>query len=454
MSDAGNDREAVLESVRERVTPDAAERAAMRAVVDEVTERAEDAVADLPVEARICHVGSTARDTWLAGDRDVDVFVCFPPDLDRESLEEYGLGVGEAVLPEGRQEFAEHPYVVGEVEGFEVDLVPCYDVAAATDNRSAVDRTPFHAAYLEDRIDDAIAGEVRLCKQFLTGVGCYGSDLKTRGFSGFLAELLVLEYGDFPALLRAAADWHPPVRLDPADHGTTTFEDPLVVADPTDPDRNVAAVLSATNLARFQHYARDLLTDPRVALFEATDPGPLDIEGIREHVERRGTTPVAVRFEAPDVVDDQLWPQLRTSLDGVADELQRRGFDVLRRVAMAEETGVLLVELAVAERPAVERHEGPPVHVRDHAERFVAAYAGDSDVYGPFVDGDRYVVERERAFTTAVAFLESDALFDVGLGVDVKAALEAGYDVLAGSDLAACADEFGVPLARYFDPTP
>ena len=453
---AGRDEDlaTVLETVRERVTPDADERAAMRAVVDEVTARAEAAVADLPVSARVLQVGSTARNTWLAGDRDVDVFVAFPPDLDRERLEEYGLEVGHAVLPEGRQEFAEHPYVVGEVEGFDVDLVPCYDVGSATDIRSAVDRTPFHTAYLAERIDDALAGEVRLGKQFLTAIGCYGSDLRTRGFSGFLAELLVLEYGSVEALLDAAADWHPPVHLDPEDHGIASFDDPLIVVDPTDPERNVAAVLSAANLARFQHYARDLLAAPRVALFEAEAPDPLDEAAVREHVRRRGTTPVAIRFDAPDVVEDQLWPQLRKSLAGVADELERRGFEVLRRTAMADETGLLLLELSVAERPAIERHEGPPVHVREHARRFFETYADDPAVYGPFVDGDRYVVEREREFRRAVGFLESEVLLDVGLGVHVAAALQDSYEVLAGEEIATCADEFGVEFARYFDPKP
>jgi tRNA nucleotidyltransferase (CCA-adding enzyme) len=451
----GDDLEADLETVRERVTPDAEERERMRAVADSVIAVAEAAVDDLPVEARVVQVGSTARDTWLAGDRDVDVFVCFPPDLERESLGEYGLRVGREVLPGGREEYAEHPYVVGAVEGFEVDLVPCYDVDAAAEMKSSVDRTPFHTAYLADRVDETVAGEVRVLKQFLTAIGCYGSDLRTRGFSGFLTELLVLEFGGFvPLVEAAAADWHPPVRLDPADHGAAEFDDPLVVVDPSDPDRNVAAVLSATTLARFQHYARELLADPRLDLFEAEDTDPIDAAVVRDNVERRGTTPVAVRFDAPDVVDDQLWPQLRKSLGGIADELERRGFEALRTRAFADETALLLVELAVAERPAVERHEGPPVHVREHAERFLEAYADRDDVYGPFVDGDRYVVERDPAFTSAAAFLESDAALDVGLGVHVEAALEAGYEVLVGADLATAADEFGVELAGYFDPAP
>ncbi|WP_247006099.1 CCA tRNA nucleotidyltransferase [Halorientalis litorea] len=445
---------AVVERVRERVTPDPEERDRLRAVTERLTERTAAAVADLPVEADIVLVGSTARGTWLAGDRDVDLFVQFPPDLDRERLEEYGLRIGRAVLPDGREEYAEHPYTVGEFEGFTVDLVPCYDVADATAIQSAVDRTPFHTAYLEDRLDDDLADAVRVCKAFLKGIGVYGSDLKTRGFSGYLTELLVVEYGGFRPLLDAAADWHPPVELDPEAHGETTFETPLVVVDPTDPGRNVAAVCSAANLARFQHYARELLADPREGLFEPDDPAPLDPAAFREAVADRGTTPVAVRFDAPDVVEDQLWPQLRKSLSGVTDELDRRGFDVFRADAFADDHAVVFAELAVTERPRVERHEGPPVHVRDHAEGFCGAYADDDGVYGPFVADDRYVVERERAFSTATEFLDSDALLEVALGAHVETALEDGYEVLVGDETAVLCEEFGPALARYFSPKP
>jgi tRNA nucleotidyltransferase (CCA-adding enzyme) len=454
MSDGSGAVAAVIESVRERVTPDAAERELMREVAEELTTRAERAVAELPVEADVVRVGSTARGTWLAGDRDVDLFVRFPADLPREDLERYGLAVGREVLPDGHEEYAEHPYVKGEYRGFDVDCVPCHDVESAAEIRSAVDRTPFHNAYLRERLDEATTGDVRVAKAFLKAHRAYGANLRTRGFAGYLVELLVLEHGGFEGLVGAAADWHPPVRFDPEDHGTREFDDPLVVVDPTDPERNVAAALSATNLARLQHYSRELLADPRESLFEPREPDPLPAEAVREAVADRGTTPVAVRFDAPDVVDDQLYPQLDRSVSGLCDELERRGFDPLRTDRFAADTAVLLVECAVAERPRIERHEGPPVGVRAHAEGFYGKYEDDPDVYGPFVEGGRYVVERRREFRTPAAFCGADALFDVSLGPHVAAALESGYEVYAGGEVAALAGEFGLELARYFDPVP
>ena len=460
--------DAVTARIRDHVEPDPAEREALDAAVERLVSRVEDAVADLPVETEIVLAGSTARDTWLAGDRDVDLFVCFPPDLDREQLESYGLQIGHEALPESHEEYAEHPYVVGDFDGFQVDLVPCYAVEDATEIQSAVDRTPFHTRYVAERLTPDLVGDVRVCKQFFEAIGVYGSDLRTKGFSGFLVELLVLDHGGFRPLVAAAADWQPPVRFDPEGHGRATFDDPLVVIDPTDPERNVAAVLSAANLARFQHFARELLADPREELFEPAPPDPLTPAGVRDGFEWRGTTPVAIRFAAPDVVEDQLWPQLDRSEAGIADELDRRGFDVFRSDAFAEDGGgendagdadgdggdaVLLFELAVAERPRVERHDGPPVGVREHAERFYEAYADDRASFGPFVSGDRYVVEREREYATATEFLEDDAIFDVALGAHVETALVDGYDLLVDDEVATLADAFGTELARFLDPS-
>jgi len=252
------------------------------------------------------------------------------------------------------------------------------------------------------------------------------------------------------------------MEFDPERHAERTFDDSLVVVDPTDPTRNVAAVLSAANLARFQHYARELLAAPSEELFEPAISEPLDASEIRGHLDRRGGTPVAVVFDAPDLVDDQLWPQLRRSLDGIVRGLNGHGFDVLRSQAMVgadegadPERAALYAELEVAERPAVERHEGPPVAVRKHAASFYESYADDvdPDTYGPFIDGDRYVVEREREFTTVREYLESDAANDVALGAQVEQEF-AERDVLLGDSVATLADEFGRSLREFYEPYP
>jgi tRNA nucleotidyltransferase (CCA-adding enzyme) len=454
MTGGGDELDRVVAAVRERTTPDADERALVERVVDEALDRVQEAAADLPVEADVVHVGSTARNTWLPGNRDVDVFLRVPTDADDAELEAYGLEVGHAALPNGEEVYADHPYVQGSIEGVAVDVVPCYRVDRAADARSPVDRTPFHTEYVQDRLTAELAADVRVAKQFLDAHGVYGSDLRTRGCSGYLTELLVLAHGSVAGLLAAATDWTPPVDYDPADSGRERFDAPLSVVDPTDPDRNVAAVVTAESVARIQHACRDLLADPRDPAFEPHERSPVTREELESRFDRRGTTPVALTGDRPEITDDQLYPQLRSSLDGLGAALDRRGFESLRGTILTDDDRIgLLLELAVAERPAVERHEGPPVHLAAHASSFRQRYAADPDCVGPFIDGDRYVVERPREFTTAAAFLRSDALADVGLGADCRDPLLAG-EVLIGDAVAGLAERFRLQLRNYVDPRP
>ncbi|UPM41860.1 CCA tRNA nucleotidyltransferase [Halocatena salina] len=444
--------DAVTDRVRSRVDPDQTERERLAETAAALTARAEEAVEELPVSADVLQVGSTARNTWISGDRDIDVFVRFSPDLSREQLERYGLRVGWNVLPDGREEFAEHPYVTGERSGFGVDVVPCFAVESASAIQSAVDRTPFHTEYVAARLDPETAGAVRLAKGFLRGIGVYGSDLRTRGFSGYLTELLVLEYSSFRSFIESVAEWTLPVTIDLEGHRERSFDAPLVVIDPTDPERNVAAVCAERNVARLIHHARAFRDDPTVDRFVPDDPEPLSPAEMRTQITRRETTPIAVRFDAPDLVDDQLYPQLDRSLRGLRDELDRRGFDPLRAATFADEHAVLFVECEVTDRPAVERHQGPPVDAVEHASGFYEKYA-DSDAYGPFIDGDRYVVERSRELTSVRSVLE-DRLFSIALGVDIEDALHEDYEILVGARTATLAETFGTEFARYFDPKP
>ena len=450
-----SEHQMVIEQIRDRIDPDSAEREAMQRVMSQLRNRITTEVESLPVSADVVQVGSTARGTWLAGDRDIDIFVRFPTELNREALEEYGLKVGSGVLPSGHEEYAEHPYITGTFEGFEVDLVPCYDVDAGSELQSAVDRTPHHNQYLQTRIDERIAAAVRVLKKFLKGIGAYGSDLRTRGFSGYLTELLVIEYGDFEAVLKAAARWQPPVEIDPEAHGTAAHDDPLIVVDPTDPARNVAAVCSATNISRFQHYARQFLEEPKQTYFESPTEmaAEMDIETVRTHLQRRGTSPMALVFDSPDIVDDQLYPQLRKSVQGIRTALETEGFDVIRTAAFADDQAVLFIELMHRHCPAIERHTGPPITVREHASEFYTAYETDADTYGPFIDGDRYVVERERTWTDAAAFLQSESIFNAGLGAQIEEALADTYTVLVEDEIIALTSEFGESLTQYFEPT-
>ncbi len=162
-------------------------------------------------------VGSGARNTWVSGEHDLDLFIMFPTTLNREELEDEGLCIAKSVAEHaGSYEirYAEHPYVHARFDGCRVDLVPCYRLSSASELKSAVDRTPFHNQYILSKIG-GLEDEVLLLKQFMQCANVYGSELRVCGFSGFLCELLILRYGSFLEVLDAACDWRDGLLIEP-----------------------------------------------------------------------------------------------------------------------------------------------------------------------------------------------------------------------------------------------
>lgn len=411
------------DQVLERIRPGPEERRDLRELADRLMEAAEEEAAELGVEAEAVHVGSSSRGTWLSGDRDVDVFVKLPTSMDLEEFVETGMEIARSVGDRGdewEENYAEHPYVKARFGSFDVDVVPCFDVDSPEEIRSAVDRTPFHDGYVAQRVS-GLQDDVLLLKRFMKGTGVYSAEARVQGFSGYLAELLVLIHGGFREVVDAAEVWSPGERFDPAGHGTAErFDAPLVVVDPVDPDRNVAAALSLRRLAEFVRACRDY--DGSTRFFFPPEPGPGPGFG------KRSTYPCFVEVEVEGMVDDNLYPQLRKTRDALVRELEDHGFRVNRSAVY--EGGVAL-ELFEAELPEVEKHLGPPVWVGEHADSFLEKYGEAETFAGPWIDEDgRLVVERRREFTGAAELL--DDLVERRKGFGKTLARRGGFRVNAG----------------------
>jgi tRNA nucleotidyltransferase (CCA-adding enzyme) len=398
-------------------------------------------------------VGSVARDTWLSGDRDLDIFLLFPPQISREDLEETGLDLARKIARRftGRfhEKYAEHPYVNATIDGLDFDLVPCYEVASAAAIQSAVDRTPFHTRYIAEKISP-LRDDVLLAKQFAKACGVYGSDQMTEGFSGYLCELLVLHYTGFSPLVEAAAGWKPGTCIDLEGHACKAFEEPLRVIDPVDPARNVAAALSCTRMFEFVEYCRGYLEEPKTGFFFPPEQAGVDRRGFARALARRGTNLFAISFATPPLIPDIVVPQLRRSLASIRGLLNRNGFAVLQDdCAMGEDRCILVLELLGAHLAPVTRHMGPPLWDRANAEKFAEKYMKNL-LSGPFVRDGRYMVDLERGFSDAKALLLSPGILAVGLGKHVKQSMEKGWKVHEGGE---CWDEeFKVFLSHFIEP--
>jgi tRNA nucleotidyltransferase (CCA-adding enzyme) len=369
--------------------------------------------------------GSAARGTFLADRFDFDLFLLFPTTLDRIGLEAEGMAIGRAILTAPETRYAQHPYLRGRYGEFSVEAVPGYAVADGAHPMTAVDRTPFHQAWLSARETPELVGQIRLTKAFLRSHGIYGSEAKTGGFSGYLVELLVLRFGGFRPLLAAARGWSIPTRVahDPAASPRVPDDVALVVDDPVDPGRNVSTALTRRNLALFLLAAERYLTAPSADAFVPHPVPPLGRTDGLERTKSRGTHVVVVTLERPRLVDDILYPQLQKAERAVATEAGRLGFDVVGTASAAAEAEiVVLLEVGHRTLPAVRVRFGPPVGIA-RADDFLGKWTerGEQVVQGPYLTDDgRLAVETIRP-ERQVETLLSEAWPRLPVGKDLRA---------------------------------
>ncbi len=420
----------VIEEVLPLVVPSEEEVRRAKEAEEELRKRLESILKNYPkLEYRF--LGSYARNTWLRGNLEIDVFILFPEETPKEELERVGLEIGMRVVDEYELRYAAHPYVHGRVRGVEVDVVPCYKLKSAERIKSAVDRTPFHHDWLKDRVKGK-ENDVRLLKKFLKVAGIYGAEYKVRGFSGYLCELLVVFYGSFVDVIRNATKWTRKTVIDvPA--GRVYRGKEFFVVDPVDPKRNVAANLSLDNLAKFVLLCREFLKNPSKEFFLEKEIELPSDDFLAEEIERRGTGLCAISFERPDIVEDNLYPQLEKACRRISDFLKREGFSPLRAGFFADDDKcVLIFETEIRELSRIRRHEGPPFEEEEHVERFLKKERR----YRPFLEGGKlwvYVERRTWRVEDAVSELIRKEWRSMGKNVGEK--LKEGFEVFVGKDL-------------------
>ncbi len=397
-------------------------------------------------------VGSIARRTWVKGDRDLDIFLLFDPQISREQLEEEGLALARNIAgsfsDRFHEKYAEHPYINATIDDVDVDLVPCYHVDSATSIQSAVDRTPFHTRYITDRIAGLI-DDVLLLKQFTKAGGIYGSDQMTEGFSGYLCELLILYYGGFTALIRTAATWRPGLVIDIEKHAAKKFDEPLVVIDPVDPKRNVAAAVSLDRMAGFVELARGYNENPVYEFFAHPQKRCILKKELAAVISQRMTFVYAITFATPPYIPEIVVPQLKRSVIALREFMERNGF-LVHHVSydMQEDRCMFLIELLVGELPAIRLHHGPPLWNHENADKFLRKHLTEH-MSGPFIEDGRYEMEVHREHRTAKDLLTTNELLKVSLGKHIRQSLELGWTVYEGEEC--WQEEFAAFIAEFFD---
>lgn len=221
--------------------------------------------------------GSIAKGTFLKNDYDADIFVVFNKKYAGQDI---------SALLEKALKTAKIKYekVHGSRDYFQVkekilyEIVPVLEVKKNEVPENVADMSPLHVEYFlkKAKNNKKIRDDIRLTKAFMKSAGVYGAESYIKGFSGHVVDLLILNYGSFEELTKAAAKWkkrtiidiekkskHPLITLN-----ASKIKGKLIVIDPVQPERNSAAALSDENFEKFVKHCKSFNKKPLKKYFE------------------------------------------------------------------------------------------------------------------------------------------------------------------------------------------
>ncbi|HDI73176.1 MAG TPA: CCA tRNA nucleotidyltransferase [Candidatus Altiarchaeales archaeon] len=431
----------LLKEILKEVTPTEKEHKKEKEIADNIVKRLKK------FEVKPILVGSLAKGTDVRDDKDIDIFIMFPKDLSREDLEKKGLDIGKKIFKEMNIryeiDYAEHPYIRGVYDGYRIEIVPCYETK---EPRSSVDRTPYHTQYVRRKLmrNPRLKDEIRLLKQFMKGINVYGAEAKVQGFSGYLAELLCINYGSFMNVLKAVSEWNFGECIDPEDlwRDKSTLKyfftnANLIIVDPVDRNRNAAAAVSRQKLAEFIVASAEFLKSPQREFFFPQEEKLPDKKELLNRMKARGTKLIAVKFEHERINPNILYSQLRKTKKAIKKSIEEFGFQILKSDLWTDEisNSLILFDFEVFSLPRVKHHLGPPIDkaVKEQ-ENFLEKYKK----YKPYIKEGRWVVDTKREFTLVEELIPRILEERRGFGKNLR---KVGVEVLKGEELLKIEDD-------------
>jgi len=461
----------VCRNVLKTVNPTKEDRSKIETLARKLEKKVAAAARKARIKAKIRVEGSVAKDTWLSGEPDIDIFMRVPSSTPRKSLGDICLCVARKATEGSKQveRFAEHPYLEAFVEDTRINVVPCYD-AKQGEWQSATDRTPFHTDYMKKHLGPKMRCQVRLLKKFMKGIGVYGAEIKTGGFSGYLCELLILQYGSFVKTLEAFARHRQRIVVDIEEHYRNAdseiallFSEPMVIVDPVDRGRNVASAVQAQRLHTFVAAAQAFLRTPDTSFFSPQETVMLSLKEAKQKLKARGSAVVFVVFDSLKAVPDILWGQLYKSQRSLCKLVQLNDFRLLRDTAWSDEKTVNMFIFEVEQQTIspVKKHLGPPLDKEIECQRFLGKHGGNADtVCGPYVEDGRWVVILKRKYSDAAKLLNSrlkDGGRNAGVAEQISHTISKGYKILINEGALGVYEknlEFAVFLTEFLDGRP
>ncbi len=345
--------------------------------------------------------GSVAKNTFLKGDYDIDIFVQFDKEKYKNKDISEILHFNLKKLFKTTSKISGLHKLHGSRDYFQVrqdpftfEVVPILKITKAEDAENITDISTLHTEWVNHH--NHLADEIRLTKAFCKANKLYGAESYIRGFSGYTLEILTIAHSSFENLIKAASRWKPETRIDVKNHGVKKLNkskiSPLIVIDPVQPNRNAAAALSERKFNEFVSLAREFLHNPSPKFFEHTK---FDLERIK--------SASILRVAPLKGKEDIVGAKLIKCAEYIHKKLKEEGYEVTEHDWHWDDKEAYFWYFVKNKNLSLEKkHYGPPIKEKKHLEVFMKKYSHHQVKN----EGSRVYVELKREHTNINEFLK------------------------------------------------
>lgn len=220
-------------------------------------------------DAKVELGGSYAKDTFLSGNYDIDVFIKFP----YRKYKEKNLSdiLGKKLGRSHKRVHGSRDYFQLKKKDYTFEFIPVLDIKDSSQAKNITDVSPLHKRWVKKHLKNP--DDVRLIKKFCKAQEVYGAESYIKGFSGYVLEILTVNYESFFNLARSVSSWKLPVYIDVAGHyknkdeafkriNKSKRENGVVIIDPAQKERNAAAAISRDNVIKLVNACKDYMHNP------------------------------------------------------------------------------------------------------------------------------------------------------------------------------------------------
>ena len=369
--------------------------------------------------------GSFAKGTWLDKDADIDIFIRFKKNTSEEKFEKISKKIGFDALKKYSPyvRYSQHPYVEASIRNTKINVVPFYDVKIG-EWKSAADRSPFHTKFMEKSLTSKMKNDVKVLKIFLKSNGIYGAEIAKQGFSGYISEVLILEFGSFENLVKSMSKIEEKYII-----GKTAkkFETPITIIDPIDSNRNLAAAISDENVGKFILICRAFKQKPSLEFFKNQ----------KSKVSKKyWSNLLVIKFNYKVRSPDIIWGQIKRTTSTLATQLELGGFTVLRSKSHTDELkeAYLLFFLESTKISQVYQKNGPEFFRDDSSKSFISKNLKNTELM--WIGNNKKIISLEkRKHTDATSFMTEflKKKLEMGIPKGLQNDFKRGFKISVGN---------------------